>query len=62
MASVTETTDIKSEIRHLTRRVWRIAAYVICSIVATGIVLREIHLVSKAFANGREHHVVKPHR
>lgn len=42
--SQVETAGIKEAIRHLTRRQWRVAVYVILFIVGSSAILRQVHV------------------
>ncbi len=61
MASIVEIMelhDIKQEIRHLTRRQWRVAVYVILFIVGSSAMFRQIHINAlTARAEDRTHAV-----
>lgn len=61
MASIVEIMelhDIKQEIRHLTRRQWRVAVYVILFIVCSSAMFRQIHINALAArAKDRSHAV-----
>lgn len=57
MSPLTSAAEIRNEIKHLTRRQWRVAIYVILFIAGTSAVLRQVHVHALAARSESVHHV-----
>jgi hypothetical protein len=58
IVEIMELQDIRQEIRHLTRRQWRVAVYVILFIVGSSAMCRQIHINALAARAEERSHAV----